>query len=80
MRIDKFLKNARIIKRRTVGKAACDGGRVSINGKVVKAGAQVNIGDKVSIAFGDGNMTVEVLALPDHVTKDMAENMYRVIS
>ena len=80
MRIDKFLKNARIIKRRTVGKAACDGGRVSNNGKVVKAGAQVNVGDTVTIAFGDGNTTLEVLSLPEHVTKDMAESMYRIIS
>ena len=53
MRIDKFLKNSRLIKRRTVAKDACDGGRVMVNGKVVKAGATVAEGDTVTITFGN---------------------------
>ena len=61
MRIDKFLKNARIIKRRTVAKEACDQGRVIINEKVGKAGDEVKIGDEVQINFGSGSMKFKVL-------------------
>lgn len=77
MRIDKFLKNARIIKRRTVGKDACDGGRVSINGKVAKPGDQVSTGDIVTIRYGDGEQKVEVLEILEHAPKDRAVDMYR---
>ncbi|HEY5537322.1 MAG TPA: RNA-binding S4 domain-containing protein [Acetobacterium sp.] len=79
MRIDKFLKNARIIKRRTVGKEACDGGRISINGKVVKAGDKVSLGDIITIRYGDGEQKVEVLELLEHAPKDRATDMYREI-
>lgn len=77
MRIDKFLKNARIIKRRSVGKDACDGGRVSINDKVVKPGDQVKPGDIITIRYGDGEQKVEVLELLEHAPKDRAGDMYR---
>ncbi|MBI4855411.1 MAG: RNA-binding S4 domain-containing protein [Acetobacterium sp.] len=77
MRIDKFLKNARIIKRRSVGKDACDGGRVSINDKVVKPGDQVKPGDIITIRYGDGEQKVEVLELLEHAPKDKAGDMYR---
>ncbi|MGD9474314.1 MAG: RNA-binding S4 domain-containing protein [Eubacteriaceae bacterium] len=77
MRIDKFLKNARIIKRRTVGKEACDGGRISINGKVAKAGDRVSVGDVISIRFGEREQKVEVLELLEHAPKEMAATMYK---
>lgn len=77
MRIDKFLKNARIIKRRTVGKDACDGGRISINDTVAKPGDQVKQGDIITIRYGDGEQKVEVLELLEHAPKDKAGDMYR---
>lgn len=79
MRIDKFLKNARIIKRRSVAKEACDGGRISINGKTAKAGDQVAIDDTISIRFGDKEQKVQVLELLEHAPKDRALDMYREV-
>lgn len=79
MRIDKFLKNSRIIKRRTVAKQACDGGRVEINGQTAKAGTEVNVGDRVKISFGSNPLYIKVLALPENVKKTDAQNMYEVI-
>jgi ribosomal 50S subunit-recycling heat shock protein len=80
MRIDKYLKNARIIKRRTVAKEACDQGRIQINGRVAKPGSEVVPGDIVAIGFASGEMKIEVMAVPEHVTKEMAESMYSIIS
>jgi ribosomal 50S subunit-recycling heat shock protein len=79
MRIDKYLKNARIIKRRTVAKDACDQGRIQINGRVAKPGSEVVPGDTVSIGFASGEMKIEVLEVPEHVTKEMAQSMYKII-
>lgn len=79
MRIDKFLKNSRLIKRRTVAKDACDQGRVSINGKVVKAGSEVEVGDEIHIAFGNSSITVKALALTESCKKEDAVGMYEVI-
>jgi ribosomal 50S subunit-recycling heat shock protein len=79
MRIDKYLKIARLIKRRTIAKEACEQGKVSINGKVAKAGDDVKIGDKVSIAFGSGAIDIEVLEVKDHASKEMANEMYKNI-
>lgn len=79
MRIDKYLKTARLIKRRTIAKEACEQGKVSINGKLAKAGDEVKIGDKVSIAFGSGGIDIEVLDIKDHVSKDMASELYKNI-
>lgn len=79
MRLDKYLKNSRIIKRRTVAKEACEGGRVQINGRVAKAGTTVEVGDIIEIQFGDRAVKVEVTALMDHVSKDSAKDMYRPI-
>ena len=73
MRIDKFLKNARIIKRRTVGKDACDGGRVSINDQVAKPGDQVKPGDIITIRYGDGEQKVEVLECLEQVSLQIAD-------
>lgn len=77
MRIDKFLKNARIIKRRTVAKEACDQGRVLVNGKQAKPGTELVIGDKIEINFGNSNLQLEVLELLEHVPKDKAQDLYK---
>jgi ribosomal 50S subunit-recycling heat shock protein len=69
MRIDKFLKNSRLIKRRTVAKDACEQSRIEINGKQVKPSANVAVGDKVTLRIGENYITVEVLVLTEHVTR-----------
>ena len=79
MRLDKFLKVSRIIKRRTVANEACDGGRVSINGRVAKASADVKVGDIIEIAFGTNTLKAQVLKVAEAVKKDDAAEMYRVI-
>ncbi|HHU80227.1 MAG TPA: RNA-binding S4 domain-containing protein [Acholeplasmataceae bacterium] len=77
MRIDKYLKNTRIIKRRTVAKEACEQGRVSINGKVAKPGDEVKVNDIIEIKFGSGIVQIEVLMVKENVSKDEAEKMYK---
>lgn len=79
MRIDKYLKTARLIKRRTVAKEACEQGRIHINGKPVKPGAEVKPGDKVTLAFASRSVDIEVLKVTDHVRKEEATQMYRQI-
>jgi ribosomal 50S subunit-recycling heat shock protein len=79
MRIDKFLKNSRLIKRRTIAKDACDQSRIEINGKAAKPGSVVAVGDHVTLRIGDHFVTVEVLVLTEHVTKDGAKEMYRIL-
>lgn len=79
MRVDKFLKVSRILKRRTVANEACDAGRVSINGKVAKAGAEVKIGDIIEVSFASGNVKIEVLAIADSTKKADAADMYRIV-
>lgn len=79
VRIDKFLKNARIIKRRTIAKEACDQGRVLVNDRPAKPGTEVAVGDKIKIAFGNNEMNIEVLELLEHVPKDKAESLYKNI-
>jgi ribosomal 50S subunit-recycling heat shock protein len=78
MRLDKYLKVSRIIKRRTVANEACDAGRVMINGKVAKASAEVGVGDVIEIRFGDKQTKLEVLAVKEVVRKDDAGLMYRL--
>ncbi len=77
MRVDKYLKVSRIIKRRTVANEACDAGRVLINGKVVKASAEVKVGDVLEIMFGQRTVKVEVLSLNETVKKENAVEMYK---
>ena len=79
MRLDKFLKITRIIKRRTIAKEACDSGRIMINGTVAKAGTEVKTGDKLSIRFGSETRNVEILKVLEVVKKDDADSMYREI-
>ena len=79
MRLDKFLKVSRLIKRRTVANEACDAGRVMINDKPAKASVQVKTGDTVEIQFGGRNVKVEVLEVKETVKKDEVESMFRYI-
>jgi len=79
MRLDKYLKVSRVIKRRTVASEACDAGRVIVNGKVAKASAEVKSGDMVEIRFGDKLTRFEVLAVQEVVRKDDASLMYRLL-
>ena len=80
MRLDKYLKVSRLIKRRTVANEACDNARISVNGRPAKASYDVKIGDKIQIQFGAHTVTVEVLAVAEAVRKDDASAMYREIS
>ena len=79
MRLDKFLKNSRIIKRRTVAKDACEQGRVEVNGRVAKPGLELKIGDEIQITFGSNILRARVLAMPETVRKDDAGSMYEII-
>ncbi|SDK99931.1 Ribosomal 50S subunit-recycling heat shock protein, contains S4 domain [Lacicoccus qingdaonensis] len=80
MRLDKYLKVSRIIKRRTLAKEVSDEGRVTINGSTAKAGTLLNVGDIVKIRFGNKIVTFEVLMLGAHAKKEEAERMYKIIS
>ena len=80
MRIDKYPKVSRLIKRRTVANDACDGEKIEVNGKPVKASYQVKVGDKITIYFGNNSTTVEVLNVLEHVRKEDAELMYRQVN
>jgi len=79
MRLDKYLKVSRIIKRRTVANEACDAGRVEVNNKPAKASLEVKTGDVISIRFGDKFTKLEVLAVKETVRKDDASSLYRFI-
>lgn len=79
MRIDKYLKNSRIIKRRTVAKDACEQGRIMVNDKVAKPGTEVKPGDEIYIQFGNGSLRARVLATPETVRKEDATSMYEVL-
>ena len=79
MRIDKYLKVSRIIKRRTVANEACDAGRVMINDKVAKAGNEVKVGDKITINFGNKDVSVRVLTVADTVKKEEAKEMFEYL-
>ncbi len=79
MRLDKYLKVSRLIKRRTVANDACDTQRVTVNGREAKASYQVKVGDIVEIAFGNRQLRVRVLAVPEHAAKQDAQLMYEEI-
>ena len=80
MRLDKFLKVSRIIKRRTVANEACDNSYVTVNGAAAKASRILKVGDVVEVAFGNRTLKFKVLSLSEHVTKNDASTMYEVIS
>ena len=77
MRLDKYLKVSRLIKRRTVANEACDAGRVSVGGRTVKASYDVKVGDVLELTFGEKTLRLEVLSVQDNVGKDAAAGMYR---
>ena len=79
MRLDKYLKVSRLIKRRTIANEACDAGRVMINGKVAKASAEVKIGDVIEIGFGNKAVKVEVERIQETVRKEEAQEMFRYL-
>jgi ribosomal 50S subunit-recycling heat shock protein len=79
MRLDKYLKISRLIKRRTVANEACDNGRVTLNGKVARASAEVKPGDVIGIAFGNRETRVEVLAVQENVRKEAAGDLFRYL-
>ena len=80
MRLDKYLKVSRIIKRRTVANEACDAGRITLNGRMARASADVKPGDIVCVRFGTRLLTVEVVTVQETVHKEEASEMYRLIS
>ncbi len=79
MRLDKFLKVSRLIKRRTVANEACDAGRVAVNGKSAKASLAVKVGDVIEIEFGTRTVKAEILNISDSVKKEDAAQMYRLL-
>ena len=79
MRLDKFLKVSRLIKRRTIANEACDNGRVSVNGRVVKASYEVKVGDRLEITMGPRTIAVEVMQVTETVRKDDACGMYKEV-
>lgn len=79
MRLDKYLKVSRLIKRRTIANEACDAGRVSVNDKVAKASQEVKVGDIIAIRFGDKTVSAEVLAVQETVRKEEAKEMFRYL-
>ncbi len=79
MRLDKFLKVSRLIKRRTVANEACDNGRILVNGKPARASYEVRVGDEITILFGNKETRAEVLAVEENVRKDSAAELYRFL-
>lgn len=79
MRLDKYLKVSRLIKRRTVANEACDNGRVTLNGKIARASAEVKPGDVIAISFGDKEVRAEILAVQETVRKEAAGDMFRYL-
>ena len=80
MRLDKFLKVSRLIKRRTVANEACDNSRISVNGRAAKASYDVKLGDEITVTFGSKNVTVRVLNIKETTKKAESQGMYEVIS
>lgn len=80
MRLDKYLKVSRLIKRRTVANEACDAGRVMVNDKVAKASVDVKVGDIIEIAFGQKSVKIKVLAIADTTKKEEAKDLFEYVS
>lgn len=78
VRVDKYLKVSRLIKRRTLANEACEQGRVAINGKTAKPGSDVKAGDIIEIRFGNNTTKIEVLSVSEHATKENSKEMYMV--
>lgn len=80
MRLDKFLKTSRILKRRSVAQEACDAGKVDVNGRPAKPGCRLKVGDLVAVHFAGGTLTFRVRLLKESVKKEEAEQMYEIIA
>jgi len=80
MRLDKFLKVSRLVKRRTLAKELCDQGRVAVNGRTAKSGTQVAVGDRLSIHFTHKTIVVEITKLAESPRKEEANQMYTLVS
>ncbi len=80
MRLDKYLKVSRLIKRRTVAKEACEGERVTINGKIAKSSTAVKEGDIIEIQFANRTLKAEIINIAEHVKKEDAKEMYKIIA
>ncbi len=80
MRIDKFLKVSRILKRRTLAQEACDKGKVSVNGRDAKSGHQIKVGDEVELRFTGGSLKFRILNFRETVKKDEAQSLYEIIN
>ena len=80
MRLDKFLKVSRILKRRTVAQEACNGGKIDVNGRPAKSGCQLKIGDLVCVHFASGNLSFKVKDLRETTKKDEASDMYEIVT
>ena len=79
MRLDKYLKVSRIIKRRTVAKEVCDAGRILVNGRPAKAGTDVEVGDKLTICYGGRITEAEILLISETMRADQSDTMYRIL-
>lgn len=80
LRLDKYLKVSRLIKRRSVANEACDTGRITVNGKVAKASYDVKVGDVIEIRFGEKVTKAQVLNIAEHVLKNDAEGLYKILA
>ena len=79
MRLDKYLKVSRLIKRRTVANEACDAGRVTVNGKAAKAGTVVKVGDVIEVQFGNGAVRAEITQITETTRKEEAKEIYKIL-
>lgn len=79
MRLDKYLKVSRIIKRRTVANEACDAGKIQVNGKIARASYDVKVGDVIEIAFGARTIKIEVVSVNEYAKKEDAGSMYKAV-
>ncbi|WP_333886621.1 RNA-binding S4 domain-containing protein [Clostridium sp.] len=79
MRLDKYLKVSRIIKRRTIAKEACEGGRVNINGKVAKPSSEIKEGDIIEIKYANRSLKAKIIDIQNHVKKEEVQSMYEII-
>ncbi len=79
MRLDKYLKVSRLIKRRTVAKEICEAGKIEVNGRPAKAGHEVKVGDKIQIRFGNRHLLVEILEIKETIRADQADTLFQVL-
>jgi ribosomal 50S subunit-recycling heat shock protein len=79
MRLDKFLKVSRLIKRRTIANEACDAGKITVNGKTARASYEIKIGDVIQVSMGSNSITAEVTSIENTIRKENSVNMYRLI-